>query len=577
MTNTAGEQREPTLPAWLSRLVRALWGFDVRVHALPMAANDFTARRPRFAGSDLWLPSSPLVGVPGSFDDYLFAACAHVSAHLRFGAPRFEIRSLKPAQVAITSVLEDARVERLAIEHYPGLATLWAPYHQARADSAKTSSSLLARLARALHDDTSLDDDAWVSKGRQLFMDGRAEWHDANLCRRIGSTLGNDLGQMRVQFDANGYAVQPPYRDDNTGLWHFDQELGEDGSQLELEGVRRIESDVPAVKQREQGEPEERPARCSGESEPAPGISLALGADVTIASKHPEWDYVIQRERPAFCSVFERPVEPGHTARLVSEARDAATQKRLQRSASRLSDRRAVRTRRLLDGDRLDLPAALGAVVSCHGGVIPDPRIYSRVRYTLDPPALLLLLDLSESLNDVPRDASSSCLHLAQRAIALLAISLSTTTRDWAIHGFSSNGRHDIGYRRFKDFDDPYDEHARSRLAGMRAHSSTRLGTALRHAGRALALRRARRKVLLVMTDGEPSDIDVHDSEYLLFDAKQATIQNRRRGVLSYCLGLDAQAEMSVARIFGAGNYSLLREMECLPQRLTEVYMRLSA
>jgi nitric oxide reductase activation protein len=134
-----------------------------------------------------------------------------------------------------------------------------------------------------------------------------------------------------------------------------------------------------------------------------------------------------------------------------------------------------------------------------------------------------------------------------------------------------------VGYYRFKDFDDPYDERTLLRLAGMRAHLSTRLGTALRHAGRALATRQARRKLLLVVTDGEPSDIDVHDPKYLLFDAKQATICNRRRGVASFCVGLDANAEESVKRVFGKGNYSLLTNLENLPQRVTDLYLRLSA
>ena len=187
------ESIEQEFPGGASSFVRALWGFDVRVRALPVATNEFVARRPRYVASNIWLPASPLLGVQGSFGDYLLAACAHISAHLRFGAPRFLIKALKPAQIAIISLLEDARVERLAAAHYPGLNRLWAPYYEARADGAKTSLSLLARLARALHDDTYVDHDSWVSKGRQLFLEGRAEWHGFDLCRRIGSVLGNDL------------------------------------------------------------------------------------------------------------------------------------------------------------------------------------------------------------------------------------------------------------------------------------------------------------------------------------------------------------------------------------------------
>ena len=571
------ESIEQEFPGGASSFVRALWGFDVRVRALPVATNEFVARRPRYVASNIWLPASPLLGVQGSFGDYLLAACAHISAHLRFGAPRFLIKALKPAQIAIISLLEDARVERLAAAHYPGLNRLWAPYYEARADGAKTSLSLLARLARALHDDTYVDHDSWVSKGRQLFLEGRAEWHGFDLCRRIGSVLGNDLGQMRVQFNAKDYAVQPAYRDDNVGLWQFEAEQTEDGTQFESEGFRRIESDLPAPEPREREEPEAA-SLLEGSSERASGMRSKATTEVESTTRYAEWDYVIRRERPEFCSVKERPVAAGDSARLAAAlARYAPARKRLERCALRLANRRPTQVRRLLDGDRLDLPAAIATIVAHATAASPDQRVYRRVRFQREPPALLLLLDLSESLNAVPPGARTTLLELAQSASALSATSLASVAGELAIHGFSSNGRHDVGYYRFKDFDEPYDEAARARLAGMRASLSTRLGTALRHAGQALAARNAPRKLLLVVTDGEPSDIDVHDPNYLVFDAKQATIGNRRLGVTSYCVGLEASAEDSVKRIFGAGNYFLLDQLQSLPHRLTELYLRLSA
>lgn len=565
---------EAELPAGPSHFVRALWGFEVRVRALPEAKNEFVPRRPRFAGPNLWLPSSRLSGAPGGLSDYLFAACAHVSAHLRFGAPRFEVKSLKPAQIAIVSLIEDARVERLARAHYPGLARLWAPYHQARAGGPKTSFSLFARLARALHDDAYLDDDAWVSKGRQAFLEARANWHDADMCRRIGSALGNDLGQMRVQFDARNYVVEPAYRDDNTGLWRFEQESAEEGEQFESEGVRRVEAETPTPRQRERAEPQVAPTLERKESERPAAMPLVATGELPRATRYPEWDYVIQRERPDFCSVLERTPESADAAQLSTDG--PHSRKRLSQAALRLADRRPQRVRRLLDGDRVDLPAAVAAVVARASGTLPDPRVYGRVRFRLAPPALLLLLDLSESLNALAPSSKASLLNLAQNAATLFSTSLADVTNDLAIHGFCSNGRHDVRYYRFKDFDDPYHDRARARLAGMRAQLSTRLGAALRHAGRALAARKAQRRILMVVTDGEPSDIDVHDPKYLLFDAKRATLQNQKLGVVSFCIGLDAGAGASVGRIFGAGRYSLLHQLEHLPQRLAEVCLRLS-
>jgi nitric oxide reductase activation protein len=144
------------------------------------------------------------------------------------------------------------------------------------------------------------------------------------------------------------------------------------------------------------------------------------------------------------------------------------------------------------------------------------------------------------------------------------------------MHGFASNGRHEVGYTRFKDFDEAYDERVRARLAGIRAGLSTRLGAALRHAGRALSARRARRKLLLVVSDGEPSDVDVHDPRYLLFDAQRATRDNRALGVRSFCLGLDPAAESSLRCIFGNGNYLLSDSVERLPEVLGQLCLRLA-
>src|SRR3954464_3508365 len=77
MTPAATPSPEAELPGSARCFVRALWGLDVRLRVLPKAANEFAPRRPRFLGSNLWLPASPLLGVPDSFSDYLFAACAH--------------------------------------------------------------------------------------------------------------------------------------------------------------------------------------------------------------------------------------------------------------------------------------------------------------------------------------------------------------------------------------------------------------------------------------------------------------------------------------------------------------------
>src|SRR3546814_20068845 len=103
----------------------------------------------------------------------------------------------------------------------PGLRRLWLPFHVAEPGGAQTAPILMARLARAMIDPDYRDDDAWVRKGRAAFLDHRERWDDPAMSRSIGGLLGNDLGQMRVQFNPPTYVVEPAYRDANLGLWAF--------------------------------------------------------------------------------------------------------------------------------------------------------------------------------------------------------------------------------------------------------------------------------------------------------------------------------------------------------------------
>src|SRR6185437_10274220 len=111
---------------------------------------------------------------------------------------------------------EDARVETLAMRRFPGLRRLWAPFYIARAEGG-TAPALLARMARALFEPRFHDPHGFVDKARRLFDE--ADMHEPVAMRAIGGLIGNDLGQMRVQFNARDWTIEPAYRDDNLGLW----------------------------------------------------------------------------------------------------------------------------------------------------------------------------------------------------------------------------------------------------------------------------------------------------------------------------------------------------------------------
>ena len=80
-------------------------------------------------------------------------------------------------------------------------------------------------------------------------------------------------------------------------------------------------------------------------------------------------------------------------------------------------------------------------------------------------------------------DAIKAALDTGSRreAATLVATAINGIGDPFALHGFASDGRHDVQYFRFKDFEESYDESVRARLAGMRGGLSTRMGAALQH------------------------------------------------------------------------------------------------
>jgi len=146
----------------------------------------------------------------------------------------------------------------------------------------------------------------------------------------------------------------------------------------------------------------------------------------------------------------------------------------------------------------------------------------------------------------------------------------------FALHGFASDGRHEIEYFRFKDFDEDSGELPRGRLAAMESGKSTRMGTAIRHATRLLRRCPQQKKLLLVLTDGEPADIDVRDPQYLRMDTKKAVEEVAKFGVTTYCMSLDPRADNYVSRIFGQKNYMVVDHVQRLPEKLPLLYAGLT-
>jgi nitric oxide reductase activation protein len=287
---------------------------------------------------------------------------------------------------------------------------------------------------------------------------------------------------------------------------------------------------------------------------------------------YPEWDYAAGIERADWTTILEADAATSVTS--FDLPPDVDAMHRITRLARDASIGRRLRHKRQRDGDALDIDAAIALTIERRSGYVSEPRVYQRHAPGPRDLALLLLMDLSQSTADRDR-AGRTILDVERRTAAIMTVAVEAANDAIAVHGFNSDGRERVRYLRIKGFDDPMDTVVRARLAGLGSSHSTRLGSALRHAGSYLAQRRAFRKVLLVLTDGEPSDIDVPDPGYLAEDARRAVQQQRRRGIDIFAFGMGGGGFLQLDRIFGERHALRVPRIEVLPQRVMQLYMQL--
>ena len=232
--------------------------------------------------------------------------------------------------------------------------------------------------------------------------------------------------------------------------------------------------------------------------------------------------------------------------------------------------------RNMEDGDEIDLNAAVDAMISIRMGEQPNPRITMRNVVKNRDLSVVVLMDLSESTNQAMAGSDKTVLQLTREAATLVSTAINGIGDPFALHGFASDGRHDVQYYRFKDFNQNFDDAAKSCLAGMKGGLSTRMGAALRHAGHYLMKQQERRKLILLVTDGEPADIDERDPQHLRHDTKKAVEELYSTGVLTYCLTLDPNADAYVKRIFGDNNYTIIDNVDRLPEKLPTLFASLT-
>ena len=528
----------------LNFYLRALWGRDFFLR--PTGA-DYTDFRPYIEHRILHMPDA--VDDIGPEDNRIAglelyrATAAHMAAHMCYSTAPISAEQLSPAQMFFIGFMEDARVEYKAFNDFPGLKKLWTTLLKIAHDDDEPEHEtmlVLEHLALMLMNSKESSDDEKLNAFAAKF---HAEIEDNQDNNQFSWNMGMDLFHLFASRKAVPSLrilerIRIPYRDDNRYVWEFEEFSWGVETEYVPASQRQVRRQVSVIEMANEvdcelaGDDAQEIWTCSTNMRPYEddltdeqiSFNDMWGKEpVSDPFHYQEWDYQIQLHRPDWATVYERRQpkgDPDDINDIMTEYRPIAH--RIKQIIDLLTPEGVQRVRNMEDGDEIDLNAAVDAMISIRMGEQPNTRITMRNVLKSRDLSVVVLMDLSESTNEAMAGSDKTVLQLTREAATLVATAINGIGDPFALHGFASDGRHDVQYYRFKDFSQHYDDEAKSRLAGMKGGLSTRMGAALRHAGHHLLKQPERRKLILLVTDGEPADIDERDPQHLRHDTKKA-------------------------------------------------------
>ena len=303
------------------------------------------------------------------------------------------------------------------------------------------------------------------------------------------------------------------------------------------------------------------PSACADDLPLGPGLSL------------PEWDWKLQRLRPEHCRVVTVMAQPAGSflpsAALRSTARSVRRRLEVLQAAPR-------RQRGCTEGDAIDIDAWVRHRAACGPGPCApgEPAVYARSVRGQRSLATLLLADLSLS-TDAYANNEQRVIDVIRDALHVFGEALHAAGDAFEMLGFSSVRRSHVRIQHLKGFSEAWGAAAQARVGAIKPGYYTRMGAAIRLATRHLQVRPERQRLLLILTDGKPNDIDVYEGRWGLEDTRHAVQEARAAGLLPFCLSIDEEAHAYLPHLFGKQGWAHVCRPAELPVRLAAVYARL--
>jgi len=317
-----------------------------------------------------------------------------------------------------------------------------------------------------------------------------------------------------------------------------------------------------------------------------------------------EWDYLQGAYRKKWCCLREKRIDARSPARfneISANYRDLIQRVRKQFQQIRPENLEPIR--RVEWGDEIDLQALIEGVVDRKTGGSPSEKIFSRKEKKIRRVSTLLLIDMSASTDEkasflVPSAAPSGqnaslqnpdqapdgdqrrqqdkkIIDIEIESLVVMTEALDALGDDYAIFGFSGQGRENVDFYAIKDFKAPYSEDLKKRISGIEPKQSTRMGPAIRHAADKLRNVEAEHRLLILLSDGFPQDLDYGEDrkskEYELNDTMMALIEAKNQEIRPFCITVDQAGNDYLRKMCDPRSYLIIKDIYSLPEILPKV------
>ena len=290
-----------------------------------------------------------------------------------------------------------------------------------------------------------------------------------------------------------------------------------------------------------------------------------------------EWDGTIQDYRPKWCRVVEREGEEGSSDFVEQTLTSYGSAVRLLRRYFEAIRPTALRRAgRQDDGEDFDFDAIVQREIDRRSKHEPSDRIYIRREKRERQVAVAFLLDMSGSTGRQVGSSQRRVIDIEKEGLILLSEALSAVGDQFALYGYSGQGRGQVDLVKFKDFQEASLSRAALRIGAVTPLQQNRDGAAIRHVVHRLRQQAARTRLLVLLSDGKPLD-DGYAGEYSLEDTKMALREARQQEIHPFCITVDQTASDYLKRMYGEVGFVVIDDVQALPTRLPRIYQRLTS